>query len=40
MYDKIHYKFLKKLKKKKKTITIMFKELEATENFYKEPANY
>ena len=28
------------LKKKKKTITIMFKELEATENFYKEPANY
>ena len=30
----------KKKKKKKTTITIMFKELEATENFYKESANY
>ena len=29
------------LKKEKKTTkTIMFKELEAIENFYKEPANF
>ena len=29
-----------KKEKKKTTKTIMFKELEAIENFYKEPANF